>query len=342
MYRRPPAGEKEQQLDICVNEDVSPWKTSGFDAFHFTHHALPEIDLDEVRIDTQFLGRSLAAPICIAPMTGGYDTGAQVNKNLAQAAQEMGLMMSVGSQKVAIENPELAATFQVRDVAPDIMLFANLGAVQLNYGYGAKECARCVEMIGADGLMLHLNPLQEALKDDGNTRFTGLAEKIGQVKRELDFPVFVREVCNGIGPRTARLLNEAGVDGIDAGGTGGTSWMIVESLMAESEHKRRIAETFAEFGIPTAQSVMNVRDVNADIPLIATGGIRDGKDVAKALALGADMTGLANPLLKAALVSADKVKHALERFMAELRIMLFILGVKSIEELKSTPNLLNV
>ena len=197
-------------------------------------------------------------------------------------------------------------------------------------------------MIGADGLMLHLNPLQEALKDDGNTRFTGLAEKIGQVKRELDFPVFVREVCNGIGPRTARLLNEAGVDGIDAGGTGGTSWMIVESLMAESEHKRRIAETFAEFGIPTAQSVMNVRDVNADIPLIATGGIRDGKDVAKALALGADMTGLANPLLKAALVSADKVKHALERFMAELRIMLFILGVKSIEELKSTPNLLNV
>ena len=342
MYRRPPSGEKELQLDICVNEDVSPWKSNGFEVYHFTHQALPEIDLADVDIRTIFLGRQLAAPVCIAPMTGGYGTGSKINKNLAKAAQELGLMMSVGSQKVAVNNPDLEPTFQVRDVAPDIFLFANVGAVQLNYGFGTAECARCVEMIGADGLMFHLNPLQEALKSDGNTNFKGLAEKIAKVKSEVDFPVFVREVCNGISKETAKLLTEAGVDGIDAGGTGGTSWMIVEGIMAQTEHKRQIAEAFGEFGIPTAHSVKNVRKVNPDIPLIATGGVRSGRDIAKALALGADMTGIANPLLKAALVSSDKVKDVLMRFMEELRIIMFVLGLTNVEQLKTTPNLLEL
>lgn len=340
MYRKLPSGEKEVQFDICVNEDVSPWKTNGFDLYHFIHQALPETDLAKVDISVEFMGKKLAAPICIAPMTGGYDAGSKVNKNLAVAAQEIGLMMSVGSQKVAIEKPELERTFKVRDVAPDILLFANLGAVQLNYGYGAKECTRCVKMIEADGLMFHMNPLQEALKDDGTTNFSGLAEKIGQVKKEVAFPVFAREVCNGISKHAARLLTEAGIDGIDAGGTGGTSWMIVEGQMAQSERKRKVAETFSEFGIPTADSVLNVRAINKDISLIATGGIRTGKDAAKALALGAQMVGVANPLLKAALVSADKVKDVLYGLMEELRIMLFVLGIDSIEQLKNTPDLL--
>lgn len=334
MYRKPPAGEKKVQFDICVNEDVSPWKSNGFDLYHFTHQALPEINLADVDISIEFMGKRLAAPICIAPMTGGYDAGAKVNKNLAEAAQEIGLMMSVGSQKVAIENTDLERTFQVRDVAPDILLFANLGAVQLNYGYGVKECSRCVEMIEADGLMFHLNPLQEALKDDGTTNFKGLAEKIGQIKKEVDFPVFAREVCNGISKLAARLLTDANVDGIDAGGTGGTSWMIVEGQMAQAEQKRKIAETFSDFGIQTADSILNVRTVNPDISLIATGGIRTGKDAAKAIALGAQMVGVANPLLKAALVSADKVKDVLYGLMEELRIMLFVLGIDSVEQLR--------
>jgi isopentenyl-diphosphate Delta-isomerase len=340
MYRRPPSGEKELQLDICVNEDVSPWKASGFDELQFAHQALPEIDLAEVDVATTFLGRKLAAPISIAPMTGGYDTGSKVNKNLAAAAQKLGLMMSVGSQKVAVEHAELASTFQVRDVAPDVFLFANLGAVQLNYGYGTQECVKVVEMIGADGLMLHLNPLQEALKADGNTNFTGLAEKIAKVKSEVDFPVFVREVCNGISLQAAQKLAEAKVDGIDAGGTGGTSWMIVEGMMAETERKRLIAETFGEFGIPTAESVINVRKADATLPLIATGGVRNGRDVAKALVLGANMTGIAGPLLKAALVSSDKVVGVLERFIEELRILMFVQGKRSIEELKANPEIL--
>jgi len=330
----PSYGEKERQLETCVNEDVSPWKTSGFDQYHFIHQALPEIDLADVDIRTTFLGREFAAPICIAPMTGGYDSGAKVNKNLALAAQNIGLAMSVGSQKVALKNPALEETFQVRDVAPDVFLFANLGAVQLNYGYGSTECRKCVDMIEADALMLHMNPLQEALKGDGNTNFKDLASKIAKVKSEVNFPLFAREVCNGISQRAAALLIKAGIDGIDAVGAGGTSWMIVEGLMAGSKRRRDIARTFGEFGIPTADSVLNVRKVNKDLPLIATGGIRNGRDVAKALALGADMASIANPLLKAALVSSEKVEDVLYRFMEELKIMLFVIGVKSIKELK--------
>jgi len=177
MYRKSSSNEKQAQLDTCVNEDVAPWKSNGFDFYHFSHQALPEIDFDKIDIKTDFLGKEIAAPICIAPMTGGYSTGALINENLALAAQKIGLMMSVGSQKVAIQKPELEETFHVRNVAPDILLFANLGAVQLNYGYGAKECKRCVDMIGADGLMLHLNPLQEVLKEDGNTNFQDLSTK---------------------------------------------------------------------------------------------------------------------------------------------------------------------
>lgn len=340
MYRRPPAGEKETQLDICVNEDVSPWRTSGFDTYRFIHQALPEIDFQDVDLRTSFLGRQFSAPICIAPMTGGYDTGAKVNQNLAKAAQEIGIPMSVGSQKVALKNKDLEWTFKVRDVAPDILLFANLGAVQLNYGYGTEECVRVKEMIEADALMFHLNPLQESLKEDGNTNFQNLAEKIAKVKSEVDFPIFVREVCNGISVETAKKLIAAKVDGIDAGGTGGTSWMIVEALMAQSERQRKIAETFAEFGIPTATSVLNVRAVDKKIPLVATGGIRNGKDVAKALVLGANMVGIANPILKAALVSQDKVKDVIYRFMEELKILMFVQGQTTIEQLKRTPDLL--
>ena len=335
IYRRRNLGEKETQLDICVNEDVSPWKNSGFDDYHFIHEALPEIDLADVDITTEFMGRKFAAPIAIAPMTGGYEAGTAVNKNLAAAAEEVGIMMSVGSQKVAIQKPELEETFKVRDVAPNVYLFANLGAVQLNYGYGVEQCRRCVEMIEGNALMFHLNPLQEALKDDGNTNFANLAEKIADIKSKVDFPVFVREVCNGISARTANLLVGAGVDGIDAGGTGGTSWMIVEGIMAETEQKRLIAETFSEFGIPTAESVRNVRSVSDTIPLIATGGVRSGRDVAKALALGADVAGIAAPVLKAALVSTEKVKEVLHRFMDELRIIMFVQGIKNIEELKN-------
>lgn len=341
MYTRRPRNEKELQLDICINEDVSPWQTSGFDRYFFVHEALPEVDRNQVDVSTEFLGRKLAAPLMIAPMTGGMETAIKINKHLAQAAQELNIAMSVGSQKVAIEDETLADTFRVRDVAPDVLLFANVGAVQLNYGYGAEEMMKVVEMIGADALCLHLNPLQEALKEEGNVDFSNLAEKIATVAKELPIPVFAREVCNGISPRTAKLLVNAGVRGIDVGGAGGTSWMIVEGLITKDENRKRIAESFQNFGIPTTQSLINVRSISGDIPLIATGGIRSGKDVAKSLALGADLASLAAPLLKPALAGPDKVKHVLQRMIEELEILLFCLGKPDLADFKADEDILH-
>ncbi len=341
MYTRRPRNDKELQLDICINEDVSPWQTSGFDRYYFVHEALPELDRDKIDISTEFLGRKLAAPLMIAPMTGGMETGTKINKHLAQAAQELNIAMSVGSQKVAIEEPELAATFRVRDVAPDVLLFANIGAVQLNYGYGTEEMNRVVEMIEADALCLHLNPLQEALKEDGNVNFADLAEKIAMLAKELPVPLFVREVCNGISPRTAKLLVDAGVHGIDVGGAGGTSWMIVEGMIAKDENRKLIAESFQNFGIPTAQSLLNVREVAPHLPLIATGGIRSGKDIAKSLALGADLAAMADPLLKPALVGPERVKRVLQRLIDELEILLFCIAKPNLKALKEDPEVLH-
>jgi len=341
MYARRPRNDKELHLDICVNQDVSPWQTSGFDRYYFVHEALPEIDRDTVDVSTTFLGKKLKAPLIIAPMTGGFETAAKINKHLARAAQEMGIAMSVGSQKVAIEDPSLAPTFQVRDVAPDILLFANIGAVQLNYGYGAEEMMKVVEMVEADALCLHLNPLQEALKEEGNVNFADLASKIAKLVREMPVPVFVREVCNGISPRAARLLSDAGVKGIDVGGAGGTSWMIVEGMIAKDENHKLIAESFQNFGIPTAQSIINVRSVAPDLSLIATGGIRSGKDIAKSLALGADLAGLAAPLLKPALVGHEKVKSVLQRIIAELEILFFCLAKQNLQDFKDDKDILH-
>jgi len=341
MYTRRPRNEKELQLDICINEDVSPWQTSGFDRYYFVHEALPELDRNAVDIGTTFLGRKLRAPLMIAPMTGGYETAAKINRHLAQAAQELGLAMSVGSQKVGIADPSLAETFRVREVAPDALLFANIGAVQLNYGYSLDEMKRAVEMIGADALCLHLNPLQEALKADGNVNFAGLVEKIAKLARELPVPLFVREVCNGISPRSAKLLVDAGVAGIDVGGAGGTSWMIVEGLLAQDENRKLIAESFQNFGIPTAQSIVHVRQVSAELPLIATGGIRTGKDVAKSLALGADLAGIAAPLLKPALVGPEPVKKVLRRVIEEMEILFFCLGKKDLAAFRADKGVLH-
>ena len=341
MLTRRPRNVKELQLDICINEDVSPWQTSGFDRYYFVHEALPELDRANIDVSTRFLGRDLAAPLMIAPMTGGMEEGAKINHALAQAAQDLNLPMSVGSQKVAIEDGGLADTFRVRDVAPNVLLFANIGAIQLNYGYGVEQMKEVVGMIGADVLCLHLNPLQEALKEDGNVNFAGLIDKIARLAQDLPVPLFVREVCNGISPRTARLLVEAGVQGIDVGGAGGTSWMIVEGMIARDENRKRIAESFQNFGIPTAQSIVNVREVSPTLPLIATGGIRTGKDVAKSLALGADLAAMAAPLLKPALGGPDKVKTYLRGIIEELEILLFCLGKQNLAAFKAVSSILH-
>jgi isopentenyl-diphosphate delta-isomerase len=329
---------KYEHLHINLTKDVQFEAVStGLENYRFIHQALPEIDAASIDLSVSLFGKTLNAPLLLSPMTGGIKQAKRINRNLAQAAQEMGIAMGVGSQRTAIDNPDVVDTFQVREVAPDILLFANLGAVQLNYGYGIEECRRAVEMIEADAIILHLNPLQEALQPEGQTNFIGLLRKIEQICRHLTVPVVVKEVGWGISETVARKLVEAGVAGLDIAGAGGTSWGEVERHRTLSDNHSRIVKSFAAWGIPTAESIQIVRLAAPEITLIASGGLRTGIDMAKAIALGADAAGVAAPLLKAADVSTEAVIEYVNETIEVLRITMFCIGASSISELKDTP-----
>jgi len=278
---------KADHIKINLEKDVRSALTTGLENYHFTHEALPELDLDRVDTSLGLFGKRLAAPILISSMTGGTADAEVINIRLAEAAQDMKIAMGVGSQRAAIEHPEQAKTFQVRRAAPDILLFANLGAIQLNHGYGIDECRRAVDMIEADALILHLNPLQEAVQDAGDTNFAGLAKKIEDVCKQIKVPVIAKEVGWGISERTARVLADCGVSAIDVAGAGGTSWSQVEMHRAPDEFARQLAATFVDWGIPTADSILNVKKVLPEMMVFASGGLKDGLDIAKCVALGA-------------------------------------------------------
>ncbi len=329
---------KLDHLEINLERDVQARETStGFERYHFVHAALPELALDDVDLRTNFLGHPLRAPILVSSMTGGVERGWEVNRRLAEAAQALGCAMGVGSQRAAIDDPTLARYYAVRDIAPDILLFANLGAVQLNYGYGPEECKRAVAMIGADGLILHLNPLQEALQAEGNHDFSGLLAKIAAVCSACDFPIIVKEVGCGISGVLARRLTDAGVAAIDVSGAGGTSWSAVEHHRAASSLGLRLSTTFREWGIPTATSLTMARHGAPELPIIASGGLRTGLDAAKAIAFGADLAGFAGPLLQAAAVDAATAHELLEALIAELRLAMFCAGAGTISGLHQAP-----
>ncbi len=329
---------KFDHLRICLEEDVSfKGVTTGLEDYCLVHQALPEMSFSEIDLSMSLWGKTLRAPLFVSAMTGGTESARFINRNLARAAQMVGLAMSVGSQRAALDNGRLASTYQVRDVAPDVFLFANLGAVQLNYGYGLDECRRAVEMIQADGLILHLNPLQECLQADGNTDFRGLLAKIEEICQKLSYPVMVKEVGWGISETVARQLAEIGVQAIDVAGAGGTSWSKVEKYRAPTETMFRIAENFATWGIPTTQAIQMARRGAPTITLIASGGIRTGVDAAKAIALGADAVALATPLLKLATVSTEAVVECLTEIAQELRIAMFCSGARNLQELKNVP-----
>ncbi len=329
---------KEEQLQIASDQDVDFKEVStGLDEYQFIHQALPEIDLEAIDLSSLLFGKALKSPIIISSMVGGINAANRINQNLAQAAQAMGVAMGVGSQRCAIDDPQTASSYEVRDVAPDILLFANLGAVQLNYGYGVRECQRAVEMIAADALVLHLNPLQEALQHEGNTNFAGLLDKIEQVCGALTVPVIVKEVGSGISEGVAKVLAKAGVAAIDVAGAGGTSWSEVERCRARGKSGHNIAASFASWGIPTAQSIDMVRRGAPGLTLIASGGIRTGVDAAKAIALGADAVGIAAPLLKAATISVEQAVVALQEMIEGLKTSMFCLGAANLKELKGSP-----
>ncbi|MFN2280503.1 MAG: type 2 isopentenyl-diphosphate Delta-isomerase, partial [Anaerolineales bacterium] len=294
------SSRKADHIRINLTEDVRSGRSTGLDSYSFPHQALPELDLKEIRLDENLFGKRISAPLLISSMTGGTSEAGKINRGLAEAAQEAGIPMGVGSQRAALEDSRLEGSFQVREYAPDILLFANLGAVQLNYGLSPGDCQRAVEMIEADALILHLNPLQEAVMAEGNTDFSGLADKIEDVCKTLSVPVIAKEVGWGISKKTATLLVNAGVSAIDVAGAGGTSWTEVEMHRAETETQRQVASSFVDWGIPTADSIQIVRDAAPNIPIFASGGIRNGVEAAKSIALGATLVGMAGPFLKAA------------------------------------------
>lgn len=329
---------KEEHLYIALNADIAfKGISTGLEHYRFVHQALPEIDLKEVDLSAPLLGKKLRAPLVISAMVGGIEAAGRINQNLALAAQALGLAMCVGSQRCLIEEPETAPTYHVRRLAPDILLMANLGAVQLNYGYGIDECRRAVESIEADALVLHLNPLQEAFQPGGDTDFSGLLGKIEQICHALPVPVAVKEVGWGISREVARKLVEAGVACIDVSGAGGTCWGEIERLRAQTDMAGRIAASFAGWGIPTTESVKMVRRASPGIAVIGSGGIRTGLDVAKVIGLGADAAGMAGAVLKAANHSAEAVSAVLQQVIEELRLAMFCTGAASLEQLKNTP-----
>jgi isopentenyl-diphosphate delta-isomerase len=326
---------KQDHLRIVLEEDVAPQDiTTGFERFRLVHCALPELDLTGVDTGASFLGRTLRAPFLISGMTGGVGQGAALNRRLAAAAQALGCAMGVGSQRVALEDPSLSRHFRLRDVAPDILLLANLGAVQLNYGYGVAECQRAVDMIEADALTLHLNPLQEALQAGGNTNWSGLLGRIEAVCAALAVPVVVKEVGWGISGRVAGQLREAGVAAIDIGGAGGTSWSEVERHRAPTARLRRVSGSFAGWGIPTIDSLIMTRSAAPDLPVIVCGGLCTGVEAATAIALGAQVAGFAAPMLRAAAASESGAHDLLAALTDELRLAMFCCGVGTLAELK--------
>ncbi|NJM05838.1 type 2 isopentenyl-diphosphate Delta-isomerase [Candidatus Gracilibacteria bacterium] len=331
-------GRKLDHIRIVLNEDVAAkGVVSGFAAYRLPHTALPEIDLHDVDTHTTFLGKTIGAPLLISSMTGGAQVAGKINLALAEAAEHLGLPMGVGSQRAAVADPRLAATYQVRHVAPRIPLLANIGAVQLNYGFGPEHCRRAVDMIEADALILHFNPLQEAVQPEGNVNFKGLLQKIEQLCRVLEVPVIAKEVGNGIGAQDARRLYEVGVQIIDVAGAGGTSWSEVERFRQPDQQGQRVAGAFADWGLATTEAIREVRAALPTATIIGSGGVRSGVDVAKAIALGADLAGTAKPALHSAVEErgAEAVVESLQAFIRELRVAMFCSGCVDLRALRA-------
>jgi isopentenyl-diphosphate delta-isomerase len=329
---------KFEHIRINLEEDVQSGITTGLENYRLIHQALPELNLADVDLSQSLFGKRQRVPVLVSSMTGGTESAARINQNLALAAQEVGLAMGVGSQRAAIKDPDVAHTFKVRQYAPDILLFANLGAVQFNYGYGVDECRQAIDMIEADALILHLNPLQEALQPEGDYDFSNLAGKIEAVIKKLSVPVIVKEVGWGMSRQTVRRLLDAGVSAIDVSGAGGTSWSQVEMHRIKDPYRAKTAAAFINWGIPTAESILNVRAESENLPVFASGGLKSGIDIVKSLALGANLGGMAGLFLKAANTSAETAVQTMQMIVDQVRIAMFAAGAANLSDLN--PSLL--
>ncbi|MHB0818778.1 type 2 isopentenyl-diphosphate Delta-isomerase [Stutzerimonas stutzeri] len=331
---------KNQHLDIVLaSQRTKAVVGSGFERLHFEHCALPELDLAAVDLSTSLLGKPLAAPLLISSMTGGAKRAEAINHHLAEAAEELGIALAVGSQRVALERggDGTGLTRELRRLAPSVPLLGNIGAAQLVRGYGVDQARRALEMIGGDALIIHLNPLQEAVQDRGDRDWCGVLSAIERLAAVLEAPLVVKEVGSGLSARVARQLLDAGVAMLDVAGAGGTNWAAVESERAANAHQRAVSEAFANWGIPTAQAIAEVRRACPEAVVIGSGGIRDGIDAAKAIRLGANLVGQAAAVLESALISSEAVVEHFRVLIEQLRIVCFCTGSANLAELARAP-----
>jgi isopentenyl-diphosphate delta-isomerase len=309
-----------------------------FDDIHLIHRALPELNLAEVDPSAKFLGKKLSFPLLISSMTGGSDEEViKINRNLALAAEAEGVALAVGSQRVFFSDGKAAESFELRRHAPTAVLLGNLGAVQLNYEMDSSDCEAAVQLLDADGLYLHLNPLQEAVQPEGDTDFSGLRNKIAVIVQSLPQPVIIKEVGAGISAADVEHLLAAGVRHIDVAGRGGTSWSMVESRRSDDPG---LGELFGDWGIPTPAALQQLKPYRHKVTLIASGGIRSGIDMVKAMVLGASLCGIARPFLDPARESADAVREVIRRIKREFTTAMFLLGTGKIEDLLGNEELI--
>lgn len=332
---------KADHIKICLTQKAQARKaTTGFEDVYLIHRALPEIDKLKIDLSTTVFDHKFAAPLIVGAMTGGTAEATRINASTAEAVEKLQLGMGVGSQRAAIESKKLEKTFAIaRKKAPTAFLIANIGGVQLVHGYGLKEVKKVIKMIDADAVAIHLNPLQEAVQPEGQTNFKGVLAKIGEIAKEVDKPVIVKETGSGIAAEDAAKLEAAGVKGIDISGAGGTSFAAVEYHRAkeqESNVQRFLGDAFWDWGIPTAVSLAEVVQT-VKIPVIASGGLRNGVDMAKALALGAGLASISQPVLRAAIKGAKDTENMLSLLIEELRNAMFLVGAEKVEQLKETP-----
>jgi isopentenyl-diphosphate delta-isomerase len=332
---------KADHIRISLNQRVQAREaTTGFKDIYFVHKALPEIDKQEIDLSTTVLGHKFSAPLIAGAITGGTLEATKINATIAEAVEELDLGMGVGSQRAAIEDKKLEKTFAItRKKAPTAFLIANIGGVQLVNGYDIKEVKKAMKMIDADAIAIHLNPLQEATQPEGQTNFKGILEKIDELAKELDKPIIAKETGAGIAAEEAKKLEAAGAKAIDVSGVGGTSFAAVEYYRAKGQKnsfQRTLGDVFWDWGIPTAISVAEVSQT-VNIPVIASGGIRDGVDIAKALALGASLTSLSQPALQAAVKGVKETENMLSLLIEELRNAMFLVGAESVQHLRKTP-----
>lgn len=334
MTQGPLEQRKADHIRINLEQDVISRAATGLEKIRFEHQPLPELDMNAIDTTLSIYGKTLQFPVLISCMTGGTEEARRINHNLAAAAQQAGVAMGLGSMRAAIARPETAHTFQVRDAAPDILLFANIGAVQLNYGFTVDQCRKAVDLVGADVLVLHLNPLQEALQPEGDVNWAGLLPKIAHLVKTIGVPVVAKEVGWGISPRAATQLASAGVAGIDVAGAGGTSWSQVEMYRARTDIQRRVAAAFVDWGISTVDSIRNVHTTAPELPIIASGGLKNGVDGAKCLALGARMFGMAGAFLRPATESEQAVRDEIAIVTRQLRVTMLCTGAANLAALR--------